>query len=464
MDEIISAVDAQQETGVEKVKWYEGVSLEDAKAIIKANITTAARSFIAIGYYLKHIRDKELYIEDGHASIWEFAQAEYGISKSTASRYMTMNDRFSSGGNSPTVDAKYQEFGKSQLQEMLSLNDEQLEQVTPDMTVLDIRDMTRPEEPEQPEEVQIPGQMSIEEFAEFLPENMLVESNILEPEPLKEKQNFTLSLEDMLGDDDSETEEPFVAISQQAKGKCMHRPEFPCSLTSDQMLSAGNGVDCSNHCCWECHKHGDCKLECNSSVNRPWEEEEIDESFGIGELPQAKEKYVRLLAESMVKEQGAKRIMPGELTRMSDETAEKRVKEFSDQHRDGIDLGGGVVSWACDGFIEFYHGEEDLGVCSYARFATQARKAMDAWFEDFESRVEIKVEEPEVIEGEFTEIIDSELELAKEILEDNKRLLGKFMEADIENVDDEPAVKKQKIIVGALELYVSWKESANVEK
>lgn len=149
---------------------------------------------------------------------------------------------------------------------------------------------------------------------------------------------------------------------------------------------------------------------------------------------------------------------------MSDETAEKRVKEFSDQHRDGIDLGGGVVSWACDGFIEFYHGEEDLGVCSYARFATQARKAMDAWFEDFESRVEIKVEEPEVIEGEFTEIIDSELELAKEILEDNKRLLGKFMEADIENVDDEPAVKKQKIIVGALELYVSWKESANVEK
>ncbi len=63
------------------------------------------------------------------------AEAEYGISKSTASRYMKMNDRFSAGGNSLEADEKYKEFGRSQLQEMLYLTEEQLEWVAPGDTV-----------------------------------------------------------------------------------------------------------------------------------------------------------------------------------------------------------------------------------------------------------------------------------------------------------------------------------------
>lgn len=119
--------------------WYKNVSYDDAKIFIRTNIESAARSFIAIGYYLKLIRDGELYREEGHENIWDFAMAEYGISKSTASRYMSMNDRFSLDGNSPIVDQKYKDFEKSKLQEMLSLTDEQLEQVTPEMKVQEIR-------------------------------------------------------------------------------------------------------------------------------------------------------------------------------------------------------------------------------------------------------------------------------------------------------------------------------------
>lgn len=70
--------------------WYKNVSYDDAKIFIRTNIESAARSFIAIGYYLKLIRDGELYREEGHENIWDFAMAEYGISKSTASRYMSM--------------------------------------------------------------------------------------------------------------------------------------------------------------------------------------------------------------------------------------------------------------------------------------------------------------------------------------------------------------------------------------
>ena len=137
MEELTTNVEGTVPVQPEEIKWYKSVSYEDAKVFIKSNIASAARSFIAIGYYLKLVRDKEMYREDGHETIWDFAKAEYGISQSTASRYMSMNDRFSKDGNSPIIRDEYKEFGKSQLQEMLSLTDEQVEQVRPKMCIRD---------------------------------------------------------------------------------------------------------------------------------------------------------------------------------------------------------------------------------------------------------------------------------------------------------------------------------------
>ena len=273
-DEIINAAEMQQieetccdnSSVPQKQEWYRNVSLEDAKAFIKANITSAARSFIAIGYYLKHIRDNELFREEGHATIWEFAQAEYGISKSTASRYMTMNDRFSKDGNSPLVDDRYKDFEKSKLQEMLSLTDEQLEQVTPDMKVQQIRDLRRAKEVPYYE---MEGQMEFElDFPEIMPD----------PEPVlpSEQKAFTLDVTDMIAGDPIEPAgdpkiQESVAISQQPEktGSCLHRPQFPCTLTEEDKQVAGDGEDCTHSCCWNCVKHGKCRLECYASAQRP---------------------------------------------------------------------------------------------------------------------------------------------------------------------------------------------------
>ena len=143
--------------------WYEKLNLEDTESFIKSNLVSAAQNVIAIGYYLKHIRDRQLYREAGYESIWDYASDRFGFSKSTTSRYISRNDKFSKGGNSPVLDSHYQDFGKAQLQEMLSLNSEQLEQVTPDMTVAQIREMRKPKEvPYYPLE----GQMEITEFLE----------------------------------------------------------------------------------------------------------------------------------------------------------------------------------------------------------------------------------------------------------------------------------------------------------
>lgn len=152
-------------------KWYEmDMPLEEVKRILSANIKTMSRSFIAAGFYMKYIRDNELYKQDGYSSIWEFSQAVYGIQKSTASRWMSMNDKFSKDGNSPVLDNRYKDFNKSQLQEMLYLTDQQIKDADPEMSAKEIRAIRKPEivAPAQQED-QIPGQDSIDQHPEYMP-------------------------------------------------------------------------------------------------------------------------------------------------------------------------------------------------------------------------------------------------------------------------------------------------------
>ena len=60
---------AVKETAPAAQKWYEGVSLEDAEIYIQANLKSAARSVIAIGYYLKCVNRNELFKEAGYANM-----------------------------------------------------------------------------------------------------------------------------------------------------------------------------------------------------------------------------------------------------------------------------------------------------------------------------------------------------------------------------------------------------------
>lgn len=57
----------------------------------------------------------------GYSTLWEYAADQFGLSMSSASRYITINDRFSVGGNTPMLMEEYRNFSKSRLQEMISL-------------------------------------------------------------------------------------------------------------------------------------------------------------------------------------------------------------------------------------------------------------------------------------------------------------------------------------------------------
>jgi len=247
------------------VPWYQqNINLEDAKMFIKTNIASAARSFIAVGFYLKCVRDKELYIEDGYESIWDFAKEEYGISKSTASRYMTMNDKFSENGNSPIIRKEYQAFDKSKLQEMMYLEEEQLQEVTPEFTVKDIRNLRPLKEIAY---FPLPGQMEFEmDFPEIFPDEAPVLA-VGTTGPTEQKQTFDMDISDFLPDDERvatsqlapEPDEEIVELSAYGTSKRVYPPD---SYVTTKGCEGG-------HCCDCCHMECDIRQEECYCVHAP---------------------------------------------------------------------------------------------------------------------------------------------------------------------------------------------------
>lgn len=175
------------------------ITLEEADAGIRNGLKDAAQSVITVGYYLKAVRDNELFRSAGYETIWDYAWGEYGFSKGTASRYMKRNDRFSIGGNSPIIADEFRAFNRSQLQEMLSLDDEQMSTVTPDMTVREIRELRRPKEIPY---FEIPGQLSLSDFPELgeAETGASAAENSAPTETMTSTTAFTVSAEDLIGE------------------------------------------------------------------------------------------------------------------------------------------------------------------------------------------------------------------------------------------------------------------------
>ena len=109
------------------------------KEDIRNKLSETAQNFVYIGYRLKQIRDSGMF--GGAADIFEFAQNEYGLGKSTVSRFIAINEKYSKEGNSLELKDEYKGFSSSKLSEMLSLPDSECELITEKTTVKDIRDL-----------------------------------------------------------------------------------------------------------------------------------------------------------------------------------------------------------------------------------------------------------------------------------------------------------------------------------
>ena len=274
MEENTAVLDTPEVVKHTGAEWYRDVSLEDAEVFIRSNLQSAVRSVIATGFYLKHIRDNELYLEAGYKNVNEYAMDRFGLSASATSRYITRNTRFSRGGNSPLIDDRFKDFSKSQLQEMLGMSDEQLEQVTPDMTVREIRSMARPKEVPY---IEIPGQTELKDIPGVMPEERAesFEASTAELFDVEEDENMVqsvagkpisqeISITELVEEEDAEIatsqllpeetaaneqrNESIDAAEKQQMGHCLHRPEYECSLPEKYMHRPGSGTDCAHEC------------------------------------------------------------------------------------------------------------------------------------------------------------------------------------------------------------------------
>lgn len=120
------------------------------KEDIREKLRESAGNFVYIGYRLKQIRDSGMY--DGAGDIFEFALKEYGLSKSTVSRFIAINEKFSEGGNSLELKEEYRAIGSSKLAEMLTLTDEECSLITEKTTVAQIRELKSFSRQQNPEE------------------------------------------------------------------------------------------------------------------------------------------------------------------------------------------------------------------------------------------------------------------------------------------------------------------------
>lgn len=109
------------------------------KEDIRRKLAETAGNFVHIGYRLKQIRDSGMY--DGAADIFAFAEKEYGLGKSTVSRFIAINEKYSEGGNSLELKEEFRNFSSSKLSEMLTLPDSEVALITEKTTVREIREL-----------------------------------------------------------------------------------------------------------------------------------------------------------------------------------------------------------------------------------------------------------------------------------------------------------------------------------
>ncbi len=290
---------------VDERPYWETINCKDIESIVLGNIDTQERaaqtivnSIVTAGYYLRRQRDEKMYLEQGYDRFEDYVKDRYGKSLSWASRQMDINEAFSIGGNDPRTDEKWLDFGKSQLQEMLYLTDEQREKVTPGMTVKEIREIRKPEPLPEPdpvevicEEVELEPEIVYEPvMADETPaETVIVESSVEEMLPEVEEEDDEEILCDTCVNASSLTGNPDLCPTCTSEGK---NYKARCITGQSGSGFCGAAAYCSKPytCCAQCSD--DCNGRCGWLDKQPEKVEPV-----VEEVATSQELAVELVTE-----------------------------------------------------------------------------------------------------------------------------------------------------------------------
>lgn len=116
---------------------------EEFKTATDREVHNQAEGFVRLGYLLRRAEDTDVLSGSGYRTVTEFAKAEYGLTETYVSRYININRRYSEGGYSDHLQARFQGFGLAKLADMLTLPDEVVEVIPAEATRAEIQEIKR---------------------------------------------------------------------------------------------------------------------------------------------------------------------------------------------------------------------------------------------------------------------------------------------------------------------------------
>lgn len=449
-------------------RWYENFTFEEAVGGLEDELRNIKKGYVAAGFYMKYIKNNKLYEEAGYRNIWEFAETKYGISKSTASRWMAINDKFSKDGNSPFLKEQFEQFEKSQLQEMLYLDDKQMEKVTPDMTTKEIREIRKPAVVE---EVSILGHP-----LRVYPEGSLIASHgcgkqdcfSCHRDGCNLRQEDCRCVEATCGN-------PFSCTTLKVVDALREEIGSKCQFVNEDLAfhRAGDGQPvpcckkCNNPCGYECRRSSDQRYKKkieeekeNYSVNTESEElvavpqqEEIPGQMNVYDYPELIPENAQ--QETKCNEDEVKRadtILTFLVEAVIDEyDIEDMLEHLSEESKNNelqVELLNETV------IFEFCNtkmiGEFLTEIEIYKNGVLFKKYTWQEFFEEFDyvTSLNERSNQESVIEEFYEETSDlSDIELLKEMLNEENKMLKDMMECC---TDREEIVRKQKIKITAL--------------
>ena len=116
---------------------------KEFKAATDREVLNQAEGFVRLGYLLRKARDTEILRDSGYPTVVAFAEGEYGLTETYVSRYIAINKRYSKDGYSPYLKERFQGYGMAKLAEMLTLSDEVVEALPPELSKTEIQEVKR---------------------------------------------------------------------------------------------------------------------------------------------------------------------------------------------------------------------------------------------------------------------------------------------------------------------------------
>lgn len=117
---------------------------------IKREFSKVESSFMKIAFDLHYIYSKKGYEVLGAKDIYELAKTHFGISRGTSNGFINVVEKFAkrdeSGNVLPELQDRFKDFSSSQLLAMLNMTNDALLEISPDMTVREIKKLKKGED------------------------------------------------------------------------------------------------------------------------------------------------------------------------------------------------------------------------------------------------------------------------------------------------------------------------------